>query len=289
MRCPHCGRDTVIFDSDSNTYVCQVCGAVVDERPAYQGTEGFPKNNTTPRNSGALTHRVHDHGVGGTEIAGSFKAHLRRGRSWVRANSEIKVDKRDRKLKKALQWLNEYLKLLDPPTPVRETAALLVREAVKDKNFKENTVRKIIVAAIYLSYKINKQPRSAKVFCSELNIEDGYLWEGIRLIREAVKDVKLTHEHYDPRYYIGFITHRLNAPPVVETLANSIASSAESYGFLSGKNPASLAAASVYLAGIISNNKRNQLEVAETIGLTDVAIRNAYDSILRNLDIDVLL
>jgi len=289
MKCPYCGSERVIFDPESNTYICQACGSVIDEKPTYQGFEGFPKNNTTPRYSGAFTHMVHDHGVGGTEISGNFMRHLQQGRSWVRANSEIRVDKKDRKLKKALQELNEYLKILDPPTSVRETAGMLVSEAIKDKNYKENTIRKIIAAAIYLSYKINMQPRSPKTFASQLNITERDLWEGVRLIREAVKDVKLTEKHFDPRHYISYITRKLNVEPVVETLANLIATHVEEYGFVSGKSPASLAAASVYLASILTNNKKNQLEVAETVGLTDVAIRNAYSSIVRELDIEVLI
>ncbi|MCY0868054.1 MAG: transcription initiation factor IIB family protein [Desulfurococcus sp.] len=289
LRCRYCGSTNIIYDPEHDAYVCQVCGSVLDERPAYQGYEGFSKSENTPRYSGAFTHMVHDHGVGGTEIAGSFMKHIREGRGWVRANSEIRVEKKDRRLKRALQELNEYLRILDPPIAIRETAARLIHETVRGRNYKEKTIRRIVLAAIYLSYKIHKQPRSPKLFSQELGISESDLWDGVRMIREATSSVKLGSEHYDPRHYVGFITRRLNMPPVVEALANLIVTSVEEHGFISGKNPASLAAASVYLAGILSNNKRNQTEVAEKVGLTDVAIRNTYDSIIRNIDIEILL
>ncbi|MEM0249200.1 MAG: transcription initiation factor IIB family protein, partial [Desulfurococcaceae archaeon] len=58
---------------------------------------------------------------------------------------------------------------------------------------------------------------------------------------------------------------------------------------ISGKSPAGLAAAAVYLAGILANHRRNQLEVGSVIGQTDVAVRNSYDVLVRSLDIEVLL
>ncbi|MGC8953719.1 MAG: transcription initiation factor IIB [Desulfurococcus sp.] len=289
MKCPNCGGTNIIFDPDSNSYICQSCGFVFNEKPIYQGFEGFLKNNNTPRYSGTFTNMVHDHGVGGTEISGYFMRHLKQGRSWVRVNSEIKVEKKDRKLKKALQELNEYLKLINPPPAVKETAAKLVHEAVKDKNYKESTLRKIIIAAIYLSYRINDTPKSLKVFISELNVDEKDLWEGVRLIRESNSNIKIFGENFDPRRYVGYIIRKLNAPPIVETMANYIISVTEEQGFISGKSPTSLAAAAVYLAGILTNNKRNQVEVAETVGLSDVAIRNAYGSIIKDVDIEVLL
>ncbi|MEM4101224.1 MAG: transcription initiation factor IIB family protein, partial [Desulfurococcaceae archaeon] len=58
---------------------------------------------------------------------------------------------------------------------------------------------------------------------------------------------------------------------------------------VSGKSPASLAAAAVYLASILLNSRKTQMEVGSTVGQTDVAIRNAYSALVRALDIYVIM
>lgn len=264
--------------------ICVRCGLVLDDRPTYAGSEGFPSDGYTPRYSGAYTNRVHDHGVGGTEIGG---ASSKRNRLAYR-QLDILVDPKNKKLKRALTYLNELIRVLKPPTSVQETAAKLVRQAISGKNFKESTSRRVVIASLYLAYKLSGIPVSPKKFSSELGISLSDLWEGVRKIRES-SDVKVDPEKYDPRPYVSVIVNKLGLPPIVEYYANKILSLIKEEGFVSGKSPASLAAASVYLAGIVTNNKRNQLDIGQVLGLTDVAIRNAYNAILQEVDIDVLL
>lgn len=292
MRCNKCGSTEVIYDEELHALVCCRCGLVIDERVAYQGSEGFPRENELTRYSGAFTNRVHDHGVGGTEISGNPFRYLRKGERWVIRNLDIKVEKKDRRRKKALTILNEYIKMIRPPVSVQETAAKIVQDVVDSSNFKEVTLRRIVAGALFLAYKLNGQPIASKKFSQMLGIEQGDLWEGIRKIKWT-SDIKLDPEKYDPRKYVSFITKSLSMPetisPAIESFANKIIAAARESAAISGKNPEALAAAAVYIAGIITNNKRNQLEVGSIIGLTDVAIRNAYSALVQGVDIDIML
>ena len=60
-------------------------------------------------------------------------------------------------------------------------------------------------------------------------------------------------------------------------------------GLAQGKPPEALAAASIYLASILLDQKRNQLAVARAIGVTDATIRNRYRDIVDNFYIEVRL
>ncbi|MEM1628402.1 MAG: transcription initiation factor IIB family protein [Desulfurococcaceae archaeon] len=289
MRCSNCGYCDVVYDDKLLAYVCIRCGTVLDDHPIYQGTEGFIKNGEAPRYSGAFTNRVHDHGVGSTEISGSIKTHLKHGRSWAIRHMDIRIEKEDRKVAKALRELNELTKRLNPPIAVKETAGAIIQKVIKNANFKENTIKKIIIAALYLAYKKNGQPRPVKVFVNETGITEKDLWEGIKKIRELCEESRLTPSSYDPRYYVNFISWKLNLPPEVQSIANTLIISSENSVHTTGKSPASLAAAAVYLASILTNNRRRQLDVGEAVGLSDVAIRNAYNALIQAVVVDVLM
>lgn len=289
MKCPTCENTNVLFDTEFQIYVCPHCGTVVDERPLYQGHESFEKEGSSPRYSGSFTHRVHDHGVGSTEISGDLRRHIKQGRTWVARNIDARANKEDKKVVKALKELNDLVRRVKPPKSVSETAGEIIQRIMKNLNIKERTLKKVVVASLYLAYKICGLPRPAKVFAKEVNIAESDLWEGLRKIREVYNDVKVQPEVFEPRYYVNYITTRLNLPPEVAALASELLANLREGSALSGKSPASLAAAAVYLAGILMNHRRNQLEVGSIIGQTDVAIRNSYDVLVRNLDVEILL
>lgn len=287
LACPVCKNTNILFDSSLQAYVCSTCGLVVDDRPIYQGQETIDRDETA-RYSGAFTYRVHDHGVGSTEISGSLRKHIKQGRTWVARNVDARVSKEDKKVVKALRELNELVRQVKPPKVVAETAAEILREVVKNLNVKEQTLKKIVIGALFLAYKICNTPRPARVFAKELGIKESDLWEGVRKIREVKGDIKVNPEVFEPRYYVNFITSKLKLSPEVGALSSEILSHVKEVQ-LSGKNPASLAAAAVYLAGILMDQRRNQLEVGSVIGQTDVAVRSAYDMLIKTLDIEILI
>lgn len=289
MECPSCKGVYAVFDSSLQAYVCPHCGMVIDERPIYQGSEGFIKEDFIPRYSGSFTHRVHDHGVGSTEISGSLRFHIKHGRTWVARNIDARVSREDRKVIRALKELNELIKHLKPPKAVSETAGVILQRTVRNLNVKEQTLKRVVAASLYLAYKMCGHPRPARVYVKEVGMSESDLWEGIRKIREADSTAKLSPESIEPRYYINFIVTRLGLRPEVAALANELVANVKDNFVLSGKSPVSLAAAAVYLAGILTGERRNQLEVGSVVGQTDVAIRNTYDTLVRALDIEVLM
>ena len=53
----------------------------------------------------------------------------------------------------------------------------------------------------------------------------------------------------------------------------------------SGRGPTGIAAASLYVAALMNNEKRTQREVADVAGVTEVTIRNRYKELLKELDL----
>ena len=57
----------------------------------------------------------------------------------------------------------------------------------------------------------------------------------------------------------------------------------------SGRGPTGVAAAAIYIASILCNERRTQREVADIAGVTEVTIRNRYKELTEKLGIDVQL
>ena len=53
-----------------------------------------------------------------------------------------------------------------------------------------------------------------------------------------------------------------------------------------GRGPTGIAAASVYLASLMTKNHRTQREVSEAAGITEVTIRNRYKELCKSLNIN---
>ncbi len=288
MSCPYCNSNSVVFDEHFYVYVCIHCGTVLDEHP-FHSSEEVLGEDSLPRYSGAYTSRVHDRGVGSTEISGDLKQHVREGRVWVARNIDARIGKNERRLTKALRELNELIKVLNTPTAVAETAGEILHRVIKGCSFKETTIKRIVIASLYIAYKVCGYPKPAKVFVKELGVSERDLWEGLRRIRGLDKAEKPSSETSDPRCYVNYISWSLNLKPYNTTLANEILTAVKNSTRVSGKSPASLATAAVYLACILLNDRRSQLEVGRTVGLTDVAVRNAYSTLVESLDIDILM
>ena len=58
---------------------------------------------------------------------------------------------------------------------------------------------------------------------------------------------------------------------------------AEKAGLTSGRGPTGIAAASLYVAALMNDEKRTQREVADVAGVTEVTIRNRYKELFNKL------
>lgn len=289
LKCSYCGNEEVLYDFNSHIIVCSRCGTVIDDHPALPDTDRYLRDDSVPRYSGSFTHRVHDHGVGSTEIAGNLRRHIQEGRTWVARNIDAKISKQDKKLVKALKELNELAKRLGAPSVVAETAGEILHKVARDANFKEQTLKKIVAASLFVAYKKCGYPRPVKLFSKEVGMSEREIWEGLRRLSELDKESVSVASASEPRSYVNYIVSSLKLPQEVGALASEILTKTKEHPLISGKSPASMAAAAVYLASIILSSRKNQLEVGSSVGQTDVAVRNAYSALINHLDIYVMI
>jgi len=74
--------------------------------------------------------------------------------------------------------------------------------------------------------------------------------------------------------------------PKAQNDAIKILKKAELSELTSGRGPAGIAAAALYLAALLNEEKKTQREVADVAGVTEVTIRNRYKELLDKLDME---
>jgi len=83
--------------------------------------------------------------------------------------------------------------------------------------------------------------------------------------------------------YIARFASALRLTPETQSRAVRILEHAQRAELTSGRGPTGIAAASLYVAALINNEKRTQREVADVAGVTEVTIRNRYKELIKEL------
>ena len=107
-----------------------------------------------------------------------------------------------------------------------------------------------------------------------------------RTYQVMVKALKMHSMPPLPEDYLPRICSKLDLTPKVEGTARDLLRAAQDVP-LTNSVPISLAAASVYIASIINNERRKQKDVARAADLTEVTIRSRYKEMAQFLSIDI--
>ncbi|MFB6189007.1 MAG: transcription initiation factor IIB 2, partial [Halapricum sp.] len=105
-----------------------------------------------------------------------------------------------------------------------------------------------------------------------------------RTYRYVVRELGLEVAPADPESYVPRFASDLELSEEVERRARELLSTAKREGVHSGKSPVGLAAAAVYAASLLSNEKVTQNEVSEVANISEVTIRNRYHELLEAED-----
>jgi transcription initiation factor TFIIB len=101
-----------------------------------------------------------------------------------------------------------------------------------------------------------------------------------RTYRYVVRELGLEIGPADPKSYVPRFASDLEVSEEVERRARQLLDGASDAGITSGKSPVGLAAAAVYAAALLCNEKVTQNDVSEVADISEVTIRNRYHELL---------
>ena len=286
-RCPECNSINMTVDEKRGEVVCKSCGLVLDENMVDTSPEWreFSEDGEDRRRAGApATFTRADMGTGtqiGTaselyNLPGGQRRKFMRLRQWHNRSSTSL----ERNLKYALVEMKRVASLLNIPPSIEEEAARIYNLAVRKALVRGRSMESVVVGAIYIASRRFNLPRSLNEICKLTGANKREVGKTYRFIARSL-GVRLLPS--GPAEYIPKFANKLGFNSSTQTKAVEILKKAQNIELTSGRGPIGLAAASLYVASLMTGEKRTQREIADVVGVTEVTIRNRYKEIIERL------
>ncbi|MEF8871446.1 MAG: transcription initiation factor IIB [Haloarculaceae archaeon] len=287
--CPECGGK-VVSDAEHGETVCNECGLVIDEDEIDPGPEWRAFNpgerDQKSRVGAPTTNMMHDKGLStnigwqnkdayGNSLSSSQREKMQRLRTW---NERFRTrNSKERNLKQALGEIDRMASALGLPKSVRETASVIYRRALEEDLLPGRSIEGVATSALYAAARQAGNPRSLDEMSRVSRVDR---MELTRTYRYIIRELSLEVKPADPKSYVPRFISDLDLSDESERRARQLLDAASETGAISGKSPVGLAAAAVYAAALLTNEKVTQSEVSEVADISEVTIRNRYKELL---------
>ncbi|QLD87809.1 transcription initiation factor IIB [Natronomonas salina] len=292
--CPECGA-RLENDTEHGETVCSECGLVVEEDEIDRGPEwrafDSAEKDQKSRVGAPTTKMMHDKGLStnigwqdkdayGNSLSSRQRQKMQRLRTW---NERFRTrDSKERNLKQALGEIDRMASALGLPDNVRETASVIYRRALSEDLLPGRSIEGVATASLYAAARQANVPRSLDEVERVSRVDK---MELTRTYRYIIRELNLEVQPADPESYIPRFASDLDLSDEVERRARELVDAAREDGILSGKSPVGLAAAAVYAAALLCNEKVTQSDVSEVADISEVTIRNRYKELLEAGDV----
>jgi len=290
-KCPECGSVNLVHKDERGEIICKDCGLVIEEKMIDLGQEwrDFDSDQGTKRSrAGApLTNTKYDQGLGtsiGTgsdilKLEGKQRNRIMRLQKWqYRISTAI-----ERNLKLALAELKRVSSYLKLPPQVVEDSSDIYRQAVQRGLVRGRSMESVVAGALYAACRRHEIPRTLDEISDASGIDKKEIGRTYRFI---TRELGIRILPSNPIDYIPRFSSALKLTAETQSKAVEILEMAQEAELTSGRGPTGIAAASLYVAALMNNEKRTQREVADVAGVTEVTIRNRYKELLKELGLE---
>ncbi|MFQ5979772.1 MAG: transcription initiation factor IIB family protein [Candidatus Heimdallarchaeota archaeon] len=296
-KCAECGSQEIVLDPQKGELICFRCGVVadvvIDSGPEWRAYSSEEENQRS-RSGAPISYLRADLGLP-TAISRSRKdgqgqsLPLAKRYEYERLSH---IDNRTlnshiRNLRTALRELKRIRSLMELPETVGEEASIIYRRCLKANKIRGRSIEGMIAACLYIACRNAGLPHTLRDMILPTNIQMKELGRCVRIIIGEL-DLRPT-----PSDYVALV-HRLgdalNVTMHTRSRAVEIIGEAKSNGITVGKNPMSMAAAALYIAGVQTGERRTQQQIAKVAKTTPVTIRNRFKELVAALaikDVDV--
>ena len=261
-------------------------GLIVDEEQIDSGPEWRAFNHSERQEKSRVgaptTKTMHDKGLTttidwkdkdayGRSLSSKQRSQMHRLRKW---QERIRTqDASERNLQSALSEIDRMASALGVPRSVREVASVIYRRALNEDLIRGRSIEGVSTAALYAACRQEGIPRSLDEVADVSRVPQKEIGRTYRYISQ---ELGLELKPVDPKQFVPRFASALQLSEEVQSKATEIIDVSAEQGLLSGKSPTGFAAAAIYAASLLCNEKKTQREVADVAQVTEVTIRNRY-------------
>jgi len=298
-KCPECSNSNLMRDYNIAEIVCMDCGYVIDEKIMDTRAEwrAFNDEQSAKRTrvGAPMTYTIHDKGlsttidwkdrgsIGGKSTSTQRMEHyaLRQSQRRSRVSNAT-----ERSISLALSDLCKLSKSLNLSKIIMETASVIYRKVKKKKFCRGRSIRNITAAAIYLSCRRCGVTRTLEEIATASSLDKKDIARSYRFI---IRDLETSAPLSLSSRHATRFSNKLMISGRTEAIAIKMLEVAKQMRLTSGRSPTGIAAAAIYLATVITNERKTQREIAEVADVTEVTIRNRYQELSEKLLIEIEL
>ncbi|MCW4049618.1 MAG: transcription initiation factor IIB [Candidatus Bathyarchaeota archaeon] len=295
--CPECGKQNVVLDPGSGELICGSCGlvmkdSIINEGPEWRAFTPVEKDSRS-RVGIPLSFAVHDKGLTtmigrigrdayGRKLPLDTKLQMLRLRKWqIRSRVHSSID---RNLAQAMAELDRLSDKLHIPPSIKEKAAVLYRKALEKGLVRGRSISAITAASLYAACRITQTPRTLREISAQSPIEKKDI---ARCYRLMLRELDINMPKPDAQLRVPKIAAMVGVGEKTQQTAVEILREASRLKTTAGKDPMGLAAAALYIACVMCDEKRTQKMIADAAGVTEVTIRNRYKGLKEALNLEI--
>ncbi len=289
-RCPECGSIDLYHDEQRGEIICNNCGLVVEEKMVDTGQDShaqFDKSEKKGRGGAPISMQKFDKGLTTNvgEISDIYKLEAGQTRKYLRLKKwqERVSTSIERNLRLAMAELRRVASFLNLPNVVRDEASRIYNFVLQRGLVRGRSMESVIAACIYAACRSYNIPRTLDEISAASDVERKEIGRTYRFIMRKL-DIKVAPS--SPKDYISRFSSVLNLSPKTQQEALKVLKKADTSELTSGRGPAGIAAAALYVAALMNDEKKTQREVADVAGITEVTIRNRYKELIEKLDLE---
>ncbi|MEK6830585.1 MAG: TFIIB-type zinc ribbon-containing protein [Nanoarchaeota archaeon] len=288
-KCPECNSTDLNWDEQLGEVYCNNCGTVIEEKMVDTSQEmqgSFDSGEKKGRGGAPLSMQKFDKGLTTNvgEISDIYKLDSGATRKFLRLKKwqERVSTSIERNLRLAMTELRRVASFLNLPEVVKDEASRIYQFVLQRGLVRGRSMESVIAACIYAACRSYSIPRTLDEISAASDVERKEIGRTYRFIVRKLK-IKVTPS--SPKDYIHRFASVLKLSPKTQNEALKILKKAEGSELTSGRGPAGIAAAGLYVAALLNSEKKTQREVADVAGITEVTIRNRYKELLDKLNL----
>ncbi|MEM4259500.1 MAG: TFIIB-type zinc ribbon-containing protein [Candidatus Pacearchaeota archaeon] len=289
-RCPECKSVDLTYDDQRGEIICNECGLIVEEKMVDTGQDvggQFDKSDKKGRGGAPISMQKFDKGLTTNvgEISDIYKLESGQTRKFLRLKKwqERVSTSIERNLRLAMAELRRVASFLNLPGVVRDEASRVYNFVLQRGLVRGRSMESVIAACIYAACRSYNIPRTLDEIAAASDVERKEIGRTYRFIVRKLK-IKVTPS--SPKDYISRFSSILHLSPKTQNEALKILKRADISELTSGRGPAGIAAAGLYVAALMNDEKKTQREVADVAGITEVTIRNRYKELIERLGLE---
>ena len=280
-RCPYCGSGELIYDLKRGVVFCAKCGRDIEEHIIDLGPDWRPLDrfNRPLARASLISISLPGYGLGIGEIRGV-----------QRIKPYMLLESAERNIAQMRMFLKQIITNMNMPQSLIDEVIARYRRLIKMGY--RGKVKPTALALLYITCRARGIPCLIKDLLKGVDIDVKEFNRAYMAVAMHIK-AKGIYGDGDLTAIATRIMDNLKIQgdvrkAIYDELMEFIKAS-KSDGVFSGKSPASVMAAIIYILLTIYNVKVKQRDVAQASGVTDVTIRNRVGELAKSLSIRVIV